>query len=233
MQDVQPGEVITTQPLITLKLCPGDKVGIIVTSSATPDLAERYNLSTGLSSGGTSQNQDNLRYTVDENGNIDMLGIGRVKIGGLTRSEAAAKIQSIFRSGILNDAVVTVAAYNRYVTILGEVGNPGRQEISRDNMTILDAIGAAGDLTITGRRDNIKVIRQQADKSSKIYFVDLRSKDIFNSPVYNLQQNDIIIVEPNKVRIGQSTINDNSFRSVGMWMSISSFLMSLGVLIFR
>lgn len=230
LQDLQPNESVATQPIATLKLVPGDKVGIVVTSAATPELATRYNLQSNGTGGG--QNQDNLRYTIDENGNIDLLGVGRTKIGGLTRSEAAEKIQAIFRNGILNDAVVTVAAYNRYITILGEVGSPGRIEMQRDNMTILEAIGTAGDLTITGRRDAIKVIRQEGNVS-KTYLVDLRKKDIFNSPVYNLQQNDIIIVEPNKVRIGQSTINDNSFRSVGMWMSITSFLMSLGILIFR
>lgn len=229
LQDLQPNENIQAQAIQTLKLVPGDKVGVTVTSAATPELAERYNLSSGTSS---SQNQDNLRYTLDENGDIDMLGIGRTHIGGLTRSEAAAKIQSIFRAGVLNDAIVTVAAYNRFVTVLGEVKSPGRLEMKRDNMTIIEAIGAAGDLTITGRRDAIKVIRQEGTVA-KTYFVDLRSKDIFNSPVYNLQQNDIVIVEPNKVKIGQSTINDNAFRSVSMWMAIASFLMSLGVVILR
>ena len=65
-----------------------------------------------------------MRYTIDENGNVDLLGIGRIKVGGLTRSEAAAKIQSVFRNGVLNDAVVTVAAYNQFVTVLGDVARP-------------------------------------------------------------------------------------------------------------
>lgn len=229
-QDVQNGETFNTQSKTALKLAPGDKVGVVVTSTATPELAMRYNLQQGNTS--STSNQDNQRYTIDENGNIDMLGIGRICIGGLTRSEAAAKIQAAFRDGILNDAVVTVAAYNQYVTILGDVSHPGQQTISRDNMTILEALGSAGDLNITARRDCIRVIRQEGNES-KTYFVDLRSKDIFNSPVYNLQQNDIIYVEPNKVKVGQSTNNDNSLRSIATWLSISSFLLSLGILIFR
>jgi len=229
LQDLLPDSTAATQPLVTLKLSAGDRIGVVVTSAATPELAQRYNLSMGNS---TTNNADNQRYTVDENGNIDMLGIGRIQVGGLTRSEAADKIQKIFRNGILNDAVVTVAAYNQYITVLGDVRNPGRIEISRDNITILEAIGMAGDLNITGRREPVKVIRQEGNES-KTYYVDLRSKSLFNSPAYNLQQNDIVYVEPNKMKTGQSTNNDNSLRSISMWMSISSFLLTIGLLIFN
>lgn len=232
LQDTVEQEATPAQAPVTLKLKPGDKVGVIVTSASTPELATRYNLSTGLNNNSSNQNADNLRYTIDENGNIDMLGVGRVAIGGLTRSEAADKIQTLFRNGVLNDAVVTVAAYNRYVTVLGDVARPGLQEITRDNMTLLEAIGKAGDLNITGRRDRVKVIRNEGNVS-KTYYVDLRSKDIFNSPVYNLQQNDIVYVEPNKVKMGQSTNNDNSFRSISTWLSVSSLLLSIGILIFN
>ena len=171
---------------------------------------------------------DNQRYTIDENGNIDLLGVGRVQVSGLTRAQAATKIQEIFRNGFINDAVVTVAAYNQYINVLGEVAKPGRIEIKRDNLTILEAISMAGDLTIYGRRDMIRVLRQEGN-ATKTYFVDLRSKDIFNSPVYNLQQNDIIYVEPNRVKMGQSTNNDNTFRNVSVWITFASFLTTLGV----
>lgn len=194
-------------------------------------MAFRYNLSTGTNTSST-QNADNMRYTIDENGNVDLLGIGRIKVGGLTRSEAAAKIQSVFRNGVLNDAVVTVAAYNQFVTVLGDVARPGRLEIARDNITIFEAIGMAGDLNITGRRDAIKVIRQEGNEC-KTYFIDLRSKNVFNSPVYNLQQNDIVYVEPNRVKMGSSTNNDNSIRNISTWLSITSVLTSISILIWR
>ena len=231
LQDVENNAEITTQSANALKLVPGDKIGIIVTSAATPDLATRYNLTPGTNYS-SSNNTDNMRYTIDENGCIDMLGIGRTKVSGMTRAEAANSIQEKFRQGILNDAVVTVAAYNQYITILGEVARPGQLEITRDNINILEAIGRAGDLTITGRRDRIKVIRQEGNVS-KTYFVDLRSKDLFNSPVYNLQQNDIVYVEPNKVKMGQSTNNDNSVRNIATWLSVTSVLTSIAILIFR
>ena len=229
LQDMKAGESVMTQPINTLKLGFGDQLSVKVTSQATPELAERYNLESGSAS---TQNKESSRYTIDENGCIDMLGIGRITVAGLTRAEAAARIQTAFRNGVLNDAIVTVAAYNRYVTVLGDVANPGQLEINRDNLTLLEAIGQAGDLNITARRDMVKVIRQEGNQS-KVYYVDLRSKDLMNSPVYNLQQNDVVYVEPNSVKMGQSTNNANTMRSVGMWMSITSFLMSTAVLIFK
>ena len=231
LQDVTQEESVTSAAPKPLKLAPGDKIGVNVSSATTPELALRYNIAAS-SNVSSSSNYDNLRYTVDENGNVDIVGLGRVKVGGLTRAEAAAMIQSTFRNGIINDAVVTVAAYSRYVTVLGEVAKPGRLEIPRDNINILEALGMAGDLTINGRRDRIKVVRQEGSES-KTYFVDLRSKELFSSPVYQLQQNDIIYVEPNRVRMGQSTNNDNSIRQISTWLSVSSLLTSIAILIFR
>lgn len=231
-QDTEQNGTVATQKAVALKLIPGDKIGVNITSAATPELALRYSLVQGTASSAAQANVNIYRYTLDENGNVDLPGVGRLKVGGLTRSEAAALIQAKYREGVINDAVVTVASYNQYVTILGEVKTPGQYEITRDNLNILEAIGRAGDLTITGRRDRVKVIRQEGD-ASKTYYVDLRSKDIFNSPVYNLQQNDVVYVEPNKMRTGQSTYNDNSIRSISTWLSISSVLISLSILIFR
>lgn len=231
-QDTEQNGTVATQKAMALKLIPGDKIGVNITSAATPELAMRYSLIQGTASSAAQANVNIYRYTLDENGNVDLPGVGRLKVGGLTRSEAAALIQAKYREGIINDAVVTVASYNQYVTILGEVKTPGQYEITRDNLNILEAIGRAGDLTITGRRDRVKVIRQEGD-ASKTYYVDLRSKDLFNSPVYNLQQNDVVYIEPNKMRTGQSTYNDNSIRSISTWLSISSVLISLSILIFR
>lgn len=235
LQDVSEGQTLTTQVSQSLKLLAGDKVSIIVTSSSTPAIAMQFNLPITTIQAGTatsaSSNQIAL-YTIDENGCVDMPNLGRVKISGLSRGEAASKIQSMLRAEQLRDAVVTISAYDQYVTILGEVANPGRVAIVRDRLTLLDALGQAGDLTIQGRRDNVKVIREE-NGESKVYFVDLRSKDLFNSPVYSLQQNDIIYVSPNNVRVGQSTNNDNSVRSISTWLSVSSVLISLGILIFR
>lgn len=225
-QDIENGSVIPTQAIQPLTFQPGDNLTVIVSSSATPQLAVQFNLSTSTGS------QQMAVYTIDENGCIDIPILGRTKISGLTRSGTAAKIQSILRDGKLRDAVVTVNSYDQYITILGEVNKPGKQTITKDRLTIIEALGAAGDLTIHGCRDNILVLRQEGTET-KSYYVDLRSKDVMNSPVYNLRQNDVVYVQPNKVKMGQSTNNDNSLRTIGTWMSIVSFLMSLGVLVLK
>ncbi len=234
-QDITNGDQITTQSLEPLKLCAGDKVSIIVSSSATPEIAQQFNLPIVTVQAGsaarTYSNQIAL-YTLDEQGCVDIPTLGRVKIGGLTRSDAAVKIQDMLRQGQLRDGIVTVSAYDQFITVLGEVKNPGRVSVNRDNITLLEAIGQCGDLTIQARRDRILVLRQE-NGLTKTYYVDIRSKDLLNSPVYNLHQNDVVVVEPNKVRQGQSTNNDNSVRSISTWLSVSSVLISLGILIFR
>lgn len=228
-QNTQPDSIIATQAIKTLKLVPGDKIGVTVTSANTPELAARYNLTSGNSSSSTT-NADNMRYTIDENGNVDIPGIGRTAVGGLTRAEAAARIQSMFRNGIINDAVVTVAAYNRYITVLGEVASPGQQEITRDNITILEAIGRAGDLTITGQRKQVKVIRQEGNES-RTYYIDLTTDDIFKSPVYNLQQNDVVYVAPNDKRKRDSKATGNIFNTPSIWISLASLATTIATLV--
>lgn len=234
-QDVSNGDVIPTQMIQPLVYQPGDRITVVVTSSKTPELAQQFNLPViTLQAGATSRSASNQIsvYTVDENGSIDIPTLGRVKIAGLTRSEASSKIQSILRDGQLRDAVVTVNTYDQYVTVMGEVAHPGRLALTKDNITILEALGGAGDLTIQARRDNILVLRQ-VDGETRSYYVDIRSKNLMNSPVYNLRQNDVIYVQPNKVRMGQSTNNDNSVRAISTWLSISSVLISLSILIFK
>ena len=235
-QDIENGSVIPTQAIQPLTFQPGDNLTVIVSSSATPQLAVQFNLPLVTIQAGTANVQGGGQqvavYTIDENGCIDIPTLGRTKISGLTRSETAAKIQSILRDGKLRDAVVTVNSYDQYITILGEVRNPGKQTITKDRLTIIEALGAAGDLTIHGCRDNILVLRQEGNET-KSYYVDLRSKDVMNSPVYNLRQNDVVYVQPNKVKMGQSTNNDNSLRTISTWISIASFLMSLGVIVLK
>ena len=113
-----------------------------------------------------------------------------------------------------------------------QVTNPGTYTINSDKVTVLEAIAMAKDLTIFGERDHVYVIREE-NGQRKSYQLDLRSADIFKSPAYYLKQNDVVYVQPNKVRAGQSTINENSVKSVGLWISIASFLTSLGVLLFK
>lgn len=234
-QNVTDQQAILTQSVSNIKFLPGDKLTIVV-SSSKPELAMPFNLpliNTQAGSGSRTASNQIALYTVSEKGEVEIPCVGKVKIEGLTRSEATEKIQNILRDRkLLLDAVVTINIYEQHITVIGEVKNPRRINVTKDNITLLEALAEAGDLTIHARRDRILVLRKDGAET-KPYYVDIRSKDFMNSPVYYLAQNDVVYVEPNKVRTGQSTVNDNNIRAISTWLSISSFLVTLAVLIFK
>ncbi|MGP1621529.1 MAG: polysaccharide biosynthesis/export family protein [Candidatus Cryptobacteroides sp.] len=209
-----------------------DMISIIV-SSRTPELSAVFNLSSASYQAGSEIAESNagyqklLGYVVDNEGCIIFPVLGKIQVSGLTRWELSEKIRNMLISnGLLNDPIITVEFMNFKISVIGEVNNPGTYNIVGDRINILQAISLAKDLTIYGKRDNVEVIREINGKRH-IYHVDLRSADLFSSPAYNLMQNDVIYVEPNRVRAGQSTINENSFRSVSFWMSFGSFLTTI------
>ena len=213
-----------------------DKISIVV-NSKDEQLTNLFNLleaSRKVGSNSSSNQGDVLGYTVNSNGCIDFPVLGEIKVEGLTREEIAKCIKDkLITKNLVKDPIVTVDFMNLSVSGLGEVKTPGKYYLDKDCMTLLDVISLAGDLTIYGKRDNIKVLRNE-NGEQKVYVVNLCSNnDVMSSPAYYLQQNDIVYVEPNKVKAGQSTVNDNNLRSISFWMSIGSFLMTLGVLIFK
>jgi polysaccharide export outer membrane protein len=116
---------------------------------------------------------------------------------------------------------------------MGEVNNPGRYSIDKDKFTLLDALSLAGDLTIYGKRENVMVFRN-VDGKQTAYKVDLCSaSDLISSPVYFIQQDDVIYVEPNDMRARQSTVNGNNVRSTSFWISVASLAASVSILILR
>ena len=134
---------------------------------------------------------------------------------------------------LVKDPVVTVEFMNLTVSVLGEVANPGRFNIDKDRLTLLDALSMAGDLTVYGKRENVLVQREENGKKT-LYRVNLNSGyDLYASPVYYLQQNDIVYVEPNSVRARQSTVNGNNVRSTSFWLSLASLLTTITVLIVK
>lgn len=233
-QDLSATEVIATQSVDYLTFQPGDRMTIVVTSSLTPDAAVSFNLPIVTMQAGsiTGQNYSNQMsyYTVEPNGMIDLPGIGQVKAEGKTRAELTATIQEKLRAGLLNDAIVTINPVNHYVTVLGEVKTPNRFLLNRDNVTLLEVIGMAGDLTIQGDRSNVLVMRTENGQVTN-YHVDLRSKSVMASPVYYLKQNDVVYVQPNEVKSNQSTNNGNSIRQISTWLSLLSFITTTIILI--
>ena len=235
LQDVVPDKAERIAINKGILIQPKDMISIVV-SSRNPELALMFNLpvisyqagSEVVSGQGT---QRLLGYVVDNDGNIDFPVLGLIKAAGMTRWELANEIKSmIIEQNYIKDPVVTVEFMNFKISVMGEVRAPGTYTIEGDKITLLQALSLAKDLTIFGRRDNVSVIREQ-DGERVIYQVDLRSVSLFESPAYYLQQNDIVYVEPNKVRAGQSTINENNVKSVSLWVSVGSFLTSLAVLI--
>lgn len=217
---------------------PGDKLTIIV-NTRNPNIANKLNLVTMSrqmgSASQTSGNNGVMSYTIDKDGNIEMPEVGTIHIAGLTRGQVAERVeQKLVEKNLVQDAVVIVEFTNLSYSILGEVKSPNRYHIDRDEITILDAISQAGDLTIQGQRANIKVLRKEDNGTQKVYTANLCSlEELQNSPVYYIQQNDIVYVEPNDMRARQSTVNGNNLRSSAFWISLASLLTSVVSLITR
>ena len=210
-----------------------DDLLAIMVNSKNPELALPFNMpmvSYQLGSGSTnSGSQRVLGYLVDGNGDIDFPILGKLHVAGLTRLQLTDMIkQRLIDEDLIKDPIVTVQFLNYKVSVMGEVNRPGSFNISGDRITLLEALSMAGDLTIYGRRDRVAVIREKDGKRT-ILMHDLRSSDIFNSPCYYLQQNDIVYVEPNKAKAEQTDINQN--KSVGVWLSAASILVSIASLI--
>ena len=210
-----------------------DDLLAIMVNSRDPELALPFNMpmvtyQLGSNNGGQ---QRVLGYLVDTNGDIDFPILGKIHVEGLTRMQLTELVKSkLIEGDLIKDPIVTVQFLNFKVSVMGEVGRPGSFTISGDRITLLEALSMAGDLTIYGRRDRVGVIRENNGKRT-ILFHDLRSADIFNSPCYYLQQNDIVYVEPNKAKSGQSSINQNN--SIGVWVSVISLPTTIAVLIFK
>lgn len=238
-QDLQPGKSEITLPeaqAITVQ--PEDKISIVV-NSRDPQLANLFNLpvmtkSIGQISQTSGASQGISGYTVDAEGNIDFPVLGTVHVGGKTRMEIASAIkEQLIQHNLVKDPLVTVEFMNLTVTVMGEVNSPGRYSIDKDRVTLLDALGMAGDLTIYGKRENVLVMREEGGVQ-RVYGVNLCSgEQLYTSPVYCLRQNDVVYVEPNNMRARQSTVNGNNVRSTSFWLSLASFLMSIGILIFN
>jgi polysaccharide export outer membrane protein len=138
----------------------------------------------------------NMTFLIDNQGNINFPVLGFVKLAGLTRLEAIQKLQGMIEEYVAG-AVVNIQVKNFKVTVLGQVARPGTYTMPSDRVTILEALGMAGDLQLTGMRNNILLVRELDGKRQE-FRLDLTSKDIFTSEAYYLRQNDVIYVEPNK-----------------------------------
>lgn len=237
--DLENGQTEKMLQKMAIRLRTGDKVSIVV-NSKDPLLADLFNLPVythriGYNQAYASNASQNMSvYTVDKDGEIDFPVVGKVKVSGLSREEVATLIKSeLLKRNLVKDPVVTVEYANLGFNVMGEVGKPGRYTFDRDNMTILDAISIAGDLTIQGRRENVLVMRETPEGHA-IYRINLQNgKELLQSPAFYIQQNDVVYVEPNAYRSRQTTVNGNNVLSASFWLSVASLLTSVAILIVK
>ncbi len=225
MQNLQRNIAVEVQQAKTIKLQPGDRLNITV-SSRDEELVRIFNVnSSGSSSSGTSGAGT---YTVDPQGNIDFPTLGLIAVGGKSRLDVTNEIKYRLLSGnFVRDAVVTVDYADMGFFALGELGTKGRVPITRDKVTILEAIAEAGDLTIDGKRENVTVLRTENGVQTP-YTVNLcDAQSVYSSPAYYIQQNDIIYVEPTQKKANESTPTANMFNTPGFWMGLASFAITI------
>ncbi|RCS27687.1 polysaccharide export protein [Polaribacter sp. WD7] len=174
------------------------------------------------------QERQLIPYLVDSKGNIDFPVLGSIKVAGKTREEVISLLKSKLSPRFLKNPTINIRITNFKVNIFGDVRRPGAYTIPNERVTILDALSLAGDLNISGRRDNILVTREEGDEK-KEYRIDLRSKNIYTSPVFYLQQNDNIYVEHNYARIQSASNNSNR----SLFISITGLLITIVSLLIR
>lgn len=219
-----------------LRIQPDDRLEIHV-SSIDDELTKPFNIqmASGSYGGGGYGNyngyQNSTGFLVDKKGYINYPVLGSLKVGGMKRRELEESLQKrLTDGGYIKSPIVTIRFSNFRLTVLGEVNRPGMLYVDKERINLFEALGQAGDLSLYGRRDRVAVIRE-VDGERTILYHDLRSLDVMQSPFFYLKQNDIIYVEPNRVRAEAS--GQNQFSSVGTWISLISFLSTMGVLIFK
>ena len=168
-------------------------------------------------------------YQVSTNGNIEMPVIGFVKVAGLTKQQLENSLTLKLTDYVKNPSVlISFMQFN--INVLGEVKMPGVQHFSGDRVTIIDAISAAGDLTDFGKREDITVIREQAGEKVR-YTIDLRKKNMFTSPGYILQPNDIVYVAPNNYKLKSLNVDPDKQRRAGLVLTIIGIAVSVASLV--
>ena len=221
--------------LYDARIMPKDILTITV-NTVNPEAAEPFNLvvrsTLSSNSNRIGGNTGALQtYLVDNEGGIDFPVLGHIKVGGLTKQECEKLIHDKIMPYLnaSENPVVTVRMSSYSISVLGEVSRPGSYQVSREKINILEALAQAGDLTIYGVRENVKLIREDAKGHKEIHTINLNDANLLMSPYYYLQQNDILYVEPNKVKSQNSAIG----QSTTLWISATSILISMASLLYN
>ena len=215
-----------------IRIKPLDRLTVTI-NSKDPELAapfnaaSSYNSLNGLSSYSSSSNGNLQILTVDNEGKIQLPIIGEIDCDGLTRNELAKKIENTIReNGMVHDPIVIIQFADVKFSVLGEVARPGQFSITKDRISLFDALAMAGDLTIYGQRENVALIREENGMRTVHYF-DLKNPDILTSPYFYLQQDDVVYVTPNKYKAQAGEINQNR----SFYISLVSVAVSVATLL--
>ena len=227
------GAMMAEEPLYDAKIMPKDLLTVTV-NTTDPEAAAPFNMTVqtaqNLATSRSTYSQPMLQqYLVNNDGTIDFPVLGQLSVGGLTKSEAESMIREKLMPYLKEVPIVTVRMANYKISVLGEVARPGTFTVSNEKVNVLEALAMAGDLTIWGMRDNVKLVREDAQGKREIAQLDLTKSDIITSPYYYLQQNDILYVTPNKTKAKNSDVGS----STSLWFSATSILISISNLLFN
>lgn len=234
LQDAENNTVSNITTDYQIKIKPLDRLTVIV-NSKNPELAAPFNTSsslnslTGVTGGQTTTSSITAIQTrsIDDNGILNMPIIGDIQCTGLTRSELERKIAKLIIDGeYINDPTVNINFVDMKISVIGEVRTPGQYDIASDRISLFDALAMAGDLTIYGKRDDVAITREENGERTVVY-LNLNSKEIFESPYYYLQQNDIVYIKPNKAKSAAGEIDQNRT----FYLSLASTAISVATLI--
>ena len=204
----------------------------ITVNTTDPEAAAPFNLTVQSAANSNltqwvTQQAALQQYLVDNQGNIDFPVLGELHLGGLSMNEAESMIREKLQPFLKETPIVTVRMVNYKISVLGEVAKPGTFIINNEKVNVLEALAMAGDMTIWGLRDNVKLVREEENGKRNIVVLDLNRADIVKSPYYHLQQNDILYVSPNKTKAK----NSDTGQSTSLWVSAASILVSIASLL--
>lgn len=226
-------EVNQQDTLYDARIQPKDLLSITV-NTTDPQAAAPFNLTVQTSINAAQANSTYVtsqptlqQYLVNNEGEIDFPVIGKLKIGGLTKTAAEKLIREQLRPYLKETPIVTVRMSNYKISVIGEVNRPGTFTINNEKVNLFEALAMAGDMTVYGIRSNVKLIREDNNGQRNIINLNLNEQNILHSPYYYLQQNDILYVTPNKTKAKNASISN----STTIWFSIVGTLVSLASLI--
>jgi len=216
----------------TVRFQPDDILGITVNVPGEPTVAADYNLplvpaatTENSSEGNVSQGVGRQAFLIAKDGTIDFPVLGTIKVAGYTQGELEKYLKELLGEKLIALPVVTVRLLNFTITFEGEVGSPGIKTVTKDQINLFEAFALAGGMTITGKRDDVRIFRQNPDGSYKMISVDMSKENIISSPYYFLHQNDVVYVPPTRAKSQSADVSPRYSFIVG----IASLAISLYV----